>query len=296
MTPNEYLKALLDSQKLRKDELDELTKHREEVEAALQKELGSGPAIRYGGSKAKHTMIRESYDLDILCYFPPEEERTLKEIYQAVSGALGKKYVLQPKASAVRILSLKPTSGTGGANGDYHVDVVPGRYIDNKGPNVFIYVSDGEAERMQTNIQTHVDYISVSECREVIKLTKLWRCRHKLPGRTFVFETFVVEELKGSRTKDDIEKSMLAVLEGLRDRVESVRLVDPANTNNVVSDLISEGEKKLIAGAARDGLASIANNSENPVQGWKTVFSDYSAVKESREPAKIEPPRRPWSE
>jgi hypothetical protein len=295
MTPNEYLAALLDAQKLDEAELAALTEHRDEVEALLRQEFGSKPTIRYGGSKAKHTMIRESYDLDIVCYQPPEDDRSLKAIYEAARDALAKSYMLQPKASAIRILNLKPSSGVSN-NHDYHVDVVPGRFVSNRSSDAFLHVSQGELERIQTNIETHISYISESGCREVIKLIKLWRCRHKLPGRTFVYEMFVVEELKGSKSKDDLEKSLLKVLEGLRDRLTAIRLVDPANTNNIISGLLTDSEKTSIAGAAEGSLKQIAESSSDPLIGWKAAFNDTTKSTESRGPTIITNPAKPWLE
>jgi len=73
MTENEYLKALLDSQTLKddSDELKRLRERRDEVETLLRDKLGKAkPTIRYAGSYAKGTMIRDSYDLDLTCYIP----------------------------------------------------------------------------------------------------------------------------------------------------------------------------------------------------------------------------------
>ena len=70
MTDQEYLNAVLEDQSLADDseELEELREHRDAVEALLREAYGScSPTIKYGGSKAKGTLIRESYDLDLVC-------------------------------------------------------------------------------------------------------------------------------------------------------------------------------------------------------------------------------------
>ena len=41
----------------------------------------------------------------------------------------------------------------------------------------------------------------------------------------------------------------------VRDNIKTVRYVDPANTNNVVSDDCTKAEKVAIAGKARESLA-----------------------------------------
>src|SRR5690349_8509492 len=75
MTPREYLQQLIESQTLAEDspELKALRKRRDEIEAHLREAFGSSPNIRYGGSQAKGTLVRDSYDLDLVCYFPRDE-------------------------------------------------------------------------------------------------------------------------------------------------------------------------------------------------------------------------------
>ena len=167
MTPEEYLKALLASQDLTDQQEKDLAAHKKEVTDYLRGEFGDVPSIRYAGSYAKGTMIRERYDLDIVCYFPSDDGRSLKEIRGDVAARLMEKYVVDHKASAERILDLKGAT----APGDFHIDVVPGRFIaDTK--DVFLHVGYGEKERMQTNLKTHIDYIANSGCVPIIRLAK----------------------------------------------------------------------------------------------------------------------------
>ena len=64
-------------------------------------------------------MIAESYDLDLICYFPSENDKTLKEIHNEVQNALSEKYsVERTKASAVRGPEFDNDLET-----DYHIDV-----------------------------------------------------------------------------------------------------------------------------------------------------------------------------
>src|SRR5881396_2484271 len=101
MTTKEYLEKVLQSQNLDEDskELKELRQHREDVEKLLRAEFADcSPTIRYGGSKAKGTMDRESYDLDVICYFPKDDADaggTLEEIYNNVARALERNYSVE---------------------------------------------------------------------------------------------------------------------------------------------------------------------------------------------------------
>src|ERR1700693_256894 len=130
MEKHEYLEKVLTGQDLPDDgeELKELQAHRKNVEKILCETFpDSGATIRYGGSKAKGTLNRETYDLDIICYFPRDctaVGETLKDIYSNVSKALAPSYNIQPKTSALRLKdAANPLS-------DIHIDVVPGRFVD----------------------------------------------------------------------------------------------------------------------------------------------------------------------
>ena len=59
--------------------------------------------IRYAGSKAKDTMNKESYDLDIISYANSGDNsagETLEDIYDNHKKVLASKYSVEPKGSA----------------------------------------------------------------------------------------------------------------------------------------------------------------------------------------------------
>jgi len=291
MTINEYLASLLKSQSLSTEQLDALEVHREEVEGILRKKFGDTPTIRYAGSKAKHTMIAESYDLDIVCYFPHDTERALKEIYEDVYSALSEHYLLERKASAIRIKKVE----NGEAETDYHIDVVPGRYIDGDSGDVFLHLNDPDKERIQTNIDTHVKFVSESGCREVIKLFKLWKVRNRVAFKTFVLEIFVVQALKGSRSKDNLEQSFVTVIEKLSSDIREISLEDPANSNNIVTDTVTDSDKNTIAAKATDALAMLKDGSRVEIDRWKKVFDEPVYKEKDIGPVVITNPSKPWA-
>ncbi|MFA5197314.1 MAG: nucleotidyltransferase [Patescibacteria group bacterium] len=287
MNGQEYLEKILENQKLSKEELDELKNHRDEVEGCLREEFGNSPSIRYAGSRAKETMIKESYDLDIVCYFPEDDERSLKEIYGDVKNILSNEYIVEGKTSALRIINLK------GSNVDYHIDVVPGRYIDTDKEDAFLYISSADGERMQTNIKVHVETIKESGCQKLIKLTKLWIRRNNLPLKTFVAELSVIEALKSFSDKEKIEEAFTKVLVFFRDDFEDLTLLDPSNSSNVVSDLVDETQKNIVATTAKNATDAIENEEET--EAWGIIFKETTG--KSNEPIatmNVTPPK-PWA-
>ncbi|HEY0948120.1 MAG TPA: hypothetical protein VGE53_01325 [Candidatus Paceibacterota bacterium] len=274
MTPNEYLDDLLASQNLSDSQEEALQAHKKEVTEFLREEFGDDPVIKYAGSRGKGTMICDRYDLDIVCYFPSSDERSLKEIREDVASRLAEKYLLTHKASAERILDLKGSD----APGDFHIDVVPGRFItDTK--DVFIHLVNGDKQRMQTNLKVHIDYIVNSGCVPMIRLVKLWAYRNNLKIKTFVLELFVVEALSGYQSKGDLRKAFLKVMESFKDDFASMQLVDPANTNNIVSQLVEDSDKRAISQAAEVVLERIKDSDE--VEDWQEAFVDTGETSKS---------------
>jgi predicted nucleotidyltransferase len=109
MAASEYLRAVLASQQLGDDsaELKDLQSERAKVEEIIRKKFGSVPTIRYGGSKAKGDLIKESYDLDLICYFPFDSNaggETLEDIYRKVRDCLSPHYYAEEKTSALRLI------------------------------------------------------------------------------------------------------------------------------------------------------------------------------------------------
>jgi len=268
MNSNQFLSQLLVSQNLSKQQIDILTSHREEIEKFLREEFGQEPVIRYAGSKAKGTMILESYDLDIVCYFPHGSNLTIKEIYNKVADVLGSKYYIERKTSAIRIKSLKEKA-------DYHIDVVPGKFVSGSNGDAFLYISSGEQERLQTNIDTHIGYITKSGCQDVIKLMKLWKTRNKLSFKTFVLEIFTVETLKGTQDKNNFTAVMEKLFTALKNGIKATSLKDPANSNNTVSEILTDSDKDLLSRKASEVYSTLTRSGFDDVASWQNIFLEY---------------------
>jgi hypothetical protein len=153
---------------------------------------------------------------------------------------------------------------------------VPGRFI-NDTSDVFIHIASSDKERMQTNLKTHINYIANSGCVPVIRLAKLWAFRNNISIKTFILELFVVDVLSGSRTKDNLQESFLSVLEAFQDQFETTQLVDPANTNNIVSRTIELSDKRNVSSAAREAFSKVDGTSR--LDNWREIFKDSGQPK-----------------
>ena len=296
MDKNEYLQKVLKSQTLASDseELKTLQKHRVDVEELLREHFNkSSPTIRYGGSKAKGTMIREAYDLDVISYFlhnDTDAGETLEDIYKNVSKALSSKYFIEPKPSALRIKDKDPkTYGV-----DFHIDVVPGRYTDDSKTDVFLYRASGEKKRLKTNLEVHINHVKNSGVIDAIRLLKLWRIRNGLNVKHFALELFTIDLLKKKKSAE-LSDQLEHVWKELRDNVDAISIEDPANpTGNDLSDLLKSGVRSELSSVARSTLDIIQKS------GWETVFGPAAedkgnkAVKLQQAAVAVITPTKPW--
>jgi len=291
-----FLQELLLSQELSPEQEQALQAHKKEVTDFVRDEFGNDPVIKFAGSHEKGTMNCDDYDLDIVCYFPSSDLRSLRDIRDDVSAHLSKKYILEHKASAERITDLKGES----VPNNYHIDVVPGRFIEGTS-DVFLNVAYGDKERMQTNLKTHISYVVKSGCVSIIRLVKIWSCRNNVRIKTFILELFVIKALAGFQNKNNLKDAFLKVIGELKDKFGNVQLEDPANSNNVVSKSIDPSDKMKVAFAAEQTYDKI-NDSDN-LADWENVFhentgksvtwNNHSTVKVNS-PAVVFSPRSPW--
>ncbi|MCK6533073.1 MAG: nucleotidyltransferase [Polyangiaceae bacterium] len=290
MTPNEYLSKILDEQTLAEDsdELKQLRERRQDVEDLLRADFGSSPTIRYGGSKSKGTMIKEAYDLDVICYFPRDDDDaggTLESIFENVKKSLAKKYIVVPKTSAIRL--------QGQNYQDFHVDVVPGRFVDDNKEDAFLHRTTGEKKRLKTNLDLHIEHVKDSGVVSSIRLVKLWRIRRGLSIKHFALELLTIEVLKGKKSKS-VDAQLEYLWQKLRDEVESIKIEDPANpSGNDLAELLNDAVRQELSTAASSTLAAIDRD------GWEGVFGKLATTSEKKaaviEAARaVSAPSRPW--
>jgi hypothetical protein len=296
MNDNEYLSKVLESQTLADhgDEMKALESHRKDVDAILRKNYGTSPTIKYGGSKAKGTMIKEAYDLDVICYFNNDDTgagETLKDIYYNVRDVFQSTYLVREKSSALRLKSLDP----GQYGIDFHIDVVPGRYTDDSKSDTFLYISSGEKCRQKTNLDVHIEHVRNSGVIDAIRLVKLWRVRNSLSVRHFVLELLTIKLLKNRKTSS-LTNQLEHVWMELRDNVNDLVVEDPANPNgNDLSELFDATVKCSLSSVATSTLQMIELN------GWESVFGQVEEMTSSEKvvalqqaAASVRTASKPW--
>lgn len=296
MNTNEYLNEILSAQDLKDDsaELKELQTERANVEKLLRGKFGSTPTIRYGGSKAKGTLIKESYDLDLPCYFPSDSNvagENLEDIYRNVRDALREKYYVDEKTSALRLSSKDPKT----LKRDFHIDVVPGRFTDDKKSDCFIYQKSAEKCRLKTNLDVHIEHIKNSGVLDAIRLLKLWKTRKGLHIKQFVFELMIVKLLDDMKTKP-LAEQLTHFWTKVKDASDPINVEDPANpSGNDLSTTIKNAWPEISAVSA--STLDVMSTS-----GWEGIFgpvpksSSDVAEKAQRAAASVSASSKPWCE
>lgn len=294
MNGSDYLHSLLESQELNEgcDELVALDTERDRVDELLRAAYpGSNLMFTHGGSRAKGTMIREDYDLDEVCYFENDDTaagETLEEIYENVAAVLQKTYNIRRKRSAQRLCDKKGR--------DLKVDLIPGRYTDSSKTDVFLHQTEGDKERLKTNLEVHIAHVRYSGCTDVIKLGKLWRTRNDIRMKTFPLELLVIDILKSNNT-GELDVRFTRVLEEFADNINELQIEDPANpSGNDLSSCLTDKLRSELSTVARDTLDAIEEH------GWEHVFGKLEAKAEAPRvqilrsaAAAVATPVRPWA-
>lgn len=270
MTVADYLESLLEEEKIEEKDKEEIKKKRDEVETAIREEFGDKvKTIKYSGSIAKHTAINSSKDLDLAIHFKKESFDTLKEMYNEVFDFLDENYNVRKQKVSIGLT-------------DFDVDVVPGRRIDEEDDSnndVFLYQSDDES-RIKTNIEKHKSHITESGCRNVIKLMKIWKNKWNVKFKSFAMELLVIQALEDSTATGSKDRTK-EVLEYIVDNIENINLIDPANSNNNVADVIEYHKKlfmKTTASTCLSYLDDADDDNDSQLSAWKKVFNDFTGT------------------
>jgi len=198
------------------------------------------------GSFAKGTAIRGGTDIDIFASVSEDVSASLEFIYTTLFNRLNADG-FNPRQQNVSI----------GINvNGYSVDVVPARRHNNLGEFHSLWRRKAQTWT-QTNVNKHINTVRNSGRTEEIMILKAWRKQKGLTFPSFYLELVTIEACKG-RPVGALSENVWATLAYIRDHIQTVAFIDPANTNNRISDDLTAAEKTSLANAA--ALARQATN------------------------------------
>jgi hypothetical protein len=112
----------------------------------------------------------------------------------------------------------------------------------------------------KTNVLTHIAAVRSANRLQETRVLKLWRNQNGLDFPSFYLELVIARALAGRPAT--LAENVSLVFEYLRDSFISARFVDPANSNNILSDDLTMAEKRKICAAAQVARAT---------QYWKDI-------------------------
>lgn len=193
------------------------------------------------GSFAKGTTVAGATDVDVFISIKNNVPENLQQIYESLYRWAQNHFWIPRRQNVSIGISWLGTK----------VDLVPGRAGG-------ILTTDHSLCKhkqktwKQTNITTHISTVRNSGRVNEIRALKIWRQRHNLDFPSFYLELTVIDALWGKKKGVNLAANVSTCLEYIRDNLETACVIDPANTNNVISDDLTAAEKKRIAEQARE--------------------------------------------
>ena len=190
------------------------------------------------GSIIKGTNIVGATDVDLFISLSYKTPSTLEEIYENLSRYL----------KLLGFCTREQDVSIGVNYKNVWIDLVPGKKQSGPTNDHSIYRKETRSWT-KTNVWRHVSLVKKSGRLNEIRVIKIWRKLHGLDFPSFYIELSVIEALKrclSGRLAINLQK----VFEYLSGDFTKARILDPANSNNVVSEDLRDEEKRAIARAA----------------------------------------------
>lgn len=191
------------------------------------------------GSFAKGTATTLGSDFDLFVSLDTSD--TLKDVYNK----------LYAKLNSLGYSVKKQNVSLGLVVNGLNVDVIPAKKHAGHTNDHSIYLSKSDSWTL-TNVETHINLVKGSGRLNEIRITKIWTKLHKLEFPSLYLELIVIEALKGMPT-DHLDLNFQKVLGYLSTTFPNQKVTDPANTNNIISDLLTSSEKMVISQKAKEG-------------------------------------------
>lgn len=191
--------------------------------------------LRYSGSYAKETGVHGTSDVDVFISLKSDTTETLKELYEKLFS-LARTNGWLPRRQNVSVgVTVNGTRG----------DLVPGKLQAGQQNYHSLYLRKRDSWT-QTNVSLHVDSVRTSGRLKEIRAVKIWRLLHNLDFPSLYLELFTIRALS-RRSPATLAENVLHVLRTIGTSLTSKRIDDPANTNNILSDDLTQAEKQRIA-------------------------------------------------
>lgn len=208
------------------------------------------------GSYVKGTSVNGGTDVDLLISLSPELSKEPVDIYRSLLDHM--------RGSGYRFACTNYVS-VGVTIKDVKIDLIPAvRYSKDSQDHKLFNRKTGEW--LRTNFLTHTQFVALSGRLSEIRLMKIWRNQRELVFPSFLLEMTVIEALKGKpmlHETGDLGGHITQILNYLAFEIRSKPILDPANSDNIISADLLKSERMILASAAQRALA----------KGWSNFLS-----------------------
>lgn len=198
--------------------------------------------IHLTGANNKRTAINESTDCDLLVSLKDHEVSELPNLYKSLEYEF-LNYGIKPSRHTNSIFLE--------SNG-LKIEVIPAVF-KNGTLNYHCIYYEPIKQILETNVSLHDNHVLDSRHQNEIKLIKIWRRNHQLKFPTLFLELSVLKALN-HRSSSSLTENFRTILKHLEENILHDVMVDLANSNHKVSELISIDEKISIKEAAAASL------------------------------------------
>lgn len=243
MTPDDYLLSILRRETIDTGPFSAVRSVQGALYPIIQEWAGNRLlSIHPSGSFMKGTANKSGTDIDLFISLSEQTTETLKEVYEKLFNWVKEKGYAPTRQNVS--INVRMNS--------HSVDLVPGKRQTIYGDDHSLYRHRADTWT-KTNIATHISHVircgRVSESR----IIKLWRNQKNVDFPSFYLELTVIDALS-RQYLGTLSDNVWKVFEYLRDRFTSARVVDPANTNNIISDDLTAPDKAKVKAAAAHAL------------------------------------------
>jgi hypothetical protein len=243
VSADEYLQRILQREAVDTGPYSPVRSVQAKIEPAIREWAGNYlSGVSPSGSFAKGTANHSGTDIDLFISLSPQTPPTLKEIYDTLFKKMTEKGY-NPKRQNVSI-NVR-------VNG-YNVDLVPAKRQDTYGDDHSLYRRKADTWT-KTNVAKHINHVRQGGRINETRVLKLWRNQKGLDFPSFYLELTVINALSGQYS-GTLSSNVWKVFGYLRDTFPNARVVDPANTNNIISDDLTATEKGKVKAAAEQAL------------------------------------------
>jgi hypothetical protein len=241
-----HLIGILDKYKISDYDLQRIDNiFREFTDDILYPIRNKNPRIYKGGSHGKGTAIGQSYDLDIVIYFPSSCYESPKQLFELVRRTIAERNIRINQHYGVAIqVDYK----------GYSIDIVPGKAIGQDYQIANLY-NIAKNQNMRTSLQEHIS--SVQEVLQIVRIMKIWRSNHNLSIHKMALEQIIIDALDGKNISD-FGDSIKTILLYIKSNIQDKKFIDPANSNNHIT--VSTVERENVRKVAENNYSNFSYN------------------------------------